>query len=136
MKDKKPIIIAVASVMVAAAIAITAFFIIKNNNKEGEGNSSSSNGSSSQTSNDPKSAIVGKWMYYDEDFGTLDFTYTFNADGTGNYTAAGNFTYKIDGNKITINYDNAPFETEFEIKGDTLNIKDSIGNDTLYKRVK
>ena len=76
--------------------------------------------------------IVGKWVHDDS------YTYTFNEDGTGNYDVGKvmKFTYKIDGNKITILYDgnNSAFETEFSIKDDVLNIKDSFGNDTLYKR--
>jgi len=79
-------------------------------------------------------SIVGSWKYPG-----ADYTYTFNEDGTGTYDAAGNkmeFTYELDGNKISILYtgNTAPFETEYEIKGDELNVIDSLGNDTIYKR--
>ena len=80
--------------------------------------------------------IVGRWKY-----DGADYTYTFNEDGTGNYDAAGTkmeFTYTIEGNKISILYtgNTSPFETEYSIEGETLNIIDSFGSDTLYKRVK
>ena len=87
--------------------------------------------------NQPKEVtLVGSWKYEG-----LDCTYVFNANGTGSYTAFGNkreFTYKTEGNKISILYtgDTLPFETEYSINGDTLNVIDSLGDDTLYKRVK
>ena len=87
--------------------------------------------------NEPKEAtIVGSWKY-----DGADYTYTFNEDGTGKYNAAGTdmeFTYTINENQISILYtgNTAPFETEFSINGDTLNIIDSFGSDTLYKKVK
>ena len=45
------------------------------------------------------------------------------------------FTYTIDGNKLAITYDTGLFETEYEINGDILNVKDSGGSDTLYKKI-
>ena len=84
-------------------------------------------------------AIVGKWKYYEEGSSySADFIYTFNKDGTGEYSMFGAskpFTYTTDGNKLTITYDSAPFETEYEINGDILNVKDSAGSDTLYKKM-
>ena len=82
--------------------------------------------------------IVGSWK--NNDYGS-DFIYTFNADGTGKYDAAGTimeFTYTTSGKKLSILYtgNTTPFETEYSVKGDTLNVIDSIGNDTLYKKVK
>ena len=76
--------------------------------------------------------IVGSWAY-----GSGSFTYVFNEDGTGTY-AGRSFTYKIEGDHISILYDgdSVPFETEYHIDGDTLNVIDSLGNDTLYKKVK
>lgn len=78
--------------------------------------------------------IVASWKYD----GSLDYTYTFKDDGTGSYNTM-EFTYEIkDGNKISILYKGStvPFETEYSINGDTLNVKDSLGRDTLYKKVK
>ena len=72
----------------------------------------------------------------------VEYTYTFNEDGTGKYelrTTSMEFTYEIkDGNKLAITYtgSTAAFESTFEINGDTLNIKDSLGRDTIYKKVK
>lgn len=81
--------------------------------------------------------IVGSWKYQGG-----NYTYVFNEDGTGKYEfggAAMEFTYEIkDGNKISILYtgNTAAFESEYKIDGDTLNIIDSFGNDTIYKKVK
>lgn len=70
--------------------------------------------------------IVGQWEYYDSSSGSTskDFVYTFNADGTGNDI------------KITYDETGGTFELEYDINGDILNIEDSLGEDTLYKRVK
>lgn len=77
--------------------------------------------------------IVGSWEY--ESGG---FVYTFNDNGTGTYDVAGNvmnFTYETDGTKLKITYEGSPaMELEYELNGDTLNVKDSTGNDTIYKR--
>lgn len=83
-----------------------------------------------------KNPLVGSWEYT-----TGGYTYTFNEDGTGTYEMGSSkmeFTYTTDGNKIAITYkgNTSAFETEYSIDGDTLNVKDSIGNDTLYKRKK
>ena len=61
--------------------------------------------------------------------------YTFNEDGTGEY-AGKKFTYKTEGDKISITYDGstAAFESTYEIKDNQLNIKDSLGNDTVYNK--
>lgn len=134
MKNKKKLIgIIIGAVVVIAAAIVTTVIIVNNNNNNGGGD-----GGNRTSSSEPKDLIVGKWKYYDEDFGSMDFIYTFNADGTGQYDVAGSvmkFTYKINGSKISIVYDTGPFETDFEIKDNTLNLKDSFGEDTLYKRV-
>ena len=82
--------------------------------------------------------LVGSWK---NEYLGYDFIYTFNADGTGKYDAAGTnmpFTYTTEGNQISILYDgdSASFDTEYSIDGSTLNVIDSLGNDTLYQRVK
>ena len=81
-------------------------------------------------------SIVGKWASQEYDG---MFVYTFNEDGTGNYDASGTdmpFTYEVDGNKLSITYkgDTVSFDTEYEINGDTLNVKDSNGDDTFYDK--
>lgn len=78
--------------------------------------------------------IVGSWKYE-----SGDYTYTFKEDGTGDYSFSSTkmeFTYKTEGNKLSITYkgNTSPFETEYSIDGDTLNVKDSFGRDTLYKK--
>ena len=82
-----------------------------------------------------KPAIVGSWKYE-----SGSYTYTFNEDGTGKYDISGSvkeFTYKTDGDKLSITYNGstAAFETTYEIKDNVLNIKDSFGKDTKYKKV-
>ena len=82
--------------------------------------------------------LVGSWK--NDEMG-YDFIYTFNEDGTGKYDAAGtimDFTYTTDGDNISILYDGdtVSFDTTYHLDGDTLNVVDSIGNDTLYQRVK
>lgn len=87
-------------------------------------------------------SIVGNWEYEGSKYSSLKYVYTFNEDGTGKYDAAGvtmEFTYELkDGNKIAILYkgNTDPFETEYSIDGDKLNIKDSSNNDTIYNRAK
>lgn len=93
-------------------------------------------GKENKEQDEKKTTIVGSWKYEG-----ADYTYTFNEDGTGNYNAYGTemkFTYTTNDNKISILYDGntSPFETEYSIDGDTLNVLDSFGKDTLYKRVK
>jgi uncharacterized protein (DUF2147 family) len=83
---------------------------------------------------DKANTIVGSWKYEGG-----DYTYTFKEDGTGDYSYYGakmEFTYKTEGNKLAITYNGstAAFETEYSIDGDTLNVKDSFGKDTLYKK--
>ena len=78
--------------------------------------------------------IEGSWEY--ESGG---YIYTFNADGTGTYDISGtimNFTYTADGSVLAITYEgsDAPMELEYEIDGDKLNVKDSMGSDTIYYR--
>lgn len=83
-------------------------------------------------------SVVGQWklnMYGN------DYIYTFNEDGTGNYNAAGTdmpFTYKTEGDQISILYDGdtVSFDTKYSVNGTTLNVVDSLGNDTLYEKVK
>ena len=78
-----------------------------------------------------KNSIVGKWQSKDYS----SYVYTFNEDGTGDYSGA-KFTYTTDGNKISIKYETstAAFESTYEIKDNELNIKDSLGKDTIYTR--
>lgn len=83
--------------------------------------------------NDNKSkTIVGKWALG-------SYVYTFNEDGTCSYDVAGTLmkcTYKTDGDKLSILYDGntVSFDTTYSIDGNKLNVKDSLGNDTIYTR--
>lgn len=81
--------------------------------------------------------IVGSWYYNDNTF------YTFNADGSGSYTAFGNlwgnFTYKEGDGKLTLTYEGFTDPTVFNYKmeGNTLTIlagEGNLGSDTEYKR--
>jgi len=83
-----------------------------------------------------ENGIVGKW---ETKLGTYSYVYTFNEDKTCTYDAAGTLmkcTYEIKDDTISILYDGntAPFETTFSIEGNKLNVKDSLGNDTIYTR--
>lgn len=134
MSKNNKIILGICGAVVAIAAIVAVVVVVINNNNNNGGNSG---GSSSETRTNP---IVGRWKYTDSDLGDLgvSFIYTFNADGTGNYDMSGtvmNFTYTTDGNRITITYDSGPFETEYEINGNILNVKDSGGSDTLYKKI-
>ena len=84
---------------------------------------------------DNSKKIIGSWVYVNSD----SFVYTFNENGTGTYRIEESkmkFKYEIKDNKILITYEGEtkPFETEFSIKKNVLNIKDSFGKDTLYRR--
>ena len=150
MKEKNKLIAIISAVVVVVVVVVVAVVIATNNGNKGGDEASNNNGTTSnstETRDDgvngtstesSDTAIVGKWKFYDPDFGSMDFIYTFNVDGTGNYYASGTdmpFTYEIDGSNLTINYESGPFETEYEINGDTLNVKDSGGNDTLYRKM-
>ena len=79
--------------------------------------------------NDNKKTIVGDWEY--ESGG---YTYHFNEDGTGTYMDTMKLTYTEDNGKVTITYDGMDNSLEGTWEGDTLNVKDSFGSDTIYKR--
>ncbi len=74
--------------------------------------------------------IVGSWTYPN-----TTYTYIFNADGTGSY-AGKDFTYELDGDKISILYDGNtdPFVSTYSIYGNKRNILDSLGNETIYEK--
>lgn len=81
-----------------------------------------------------ESGLVGSWEY--ESGG---FTYTFNSDGSGVYDVAGTqmkFTYTAENSVLSITYEGstAPMQLVYVLSGDTLNVKDSGGNDTIYHR--
>ena len=86
-------------------------------------------------SNAGADSIIGTWEYVDG-----GFTYEFKADGTGVYGFGNlggmNFTYATQDGILSIQYEgNAePTDLEYILDGDTLNIKDSFGSDTIYKR--
>ena len=80
-----------------------------------------------------KDPIVGKWAYGSSE----SFMYTFNSDGTCHYTANNkDCTYKIDGDKIAITYEDstATFDTTFKIEDNKLTIIDSFGNEVVYDK--
>ena len=81
-------------------------------------------------------SLVGDWA--SEDFDGK-FVYTFKEDGTGNYDAYGTdmpFTYKVDGDKLSIQYGDVdvPWDTTFKIADGTLTVKDDAGNDVIYHK--
>ena len=83
--------------------------------------------------------IVGYWKN-DTTLPGYEFIYNFNEDGTGNYNSAGTdmpFKYEISGKNISFFYDgdDISFDTEFEINGNVLNVKDSNNEDVCYNRI-
>ncbi len=76
-----------------------------------------------------KKTIVGDWEY--ENGG---YTYHFNEDGTGTYMGTMKLTYTEDNGKVKITYDGMDNSLEGTWEGDVLNVKDSFGSDTIYKR--
>ena len=87
--------------------------------------------------NKEQQGLVGNWYYNDNTY------YTFNADGTGSYTAfgnlSGNFTYTESEGKLILNYEGTtiPTELNYKVEGNTLTIlagESNIGSDTEYKR--
>lgn len=79
-------------------------------------------------------AIVGSWEYT-----SGGYVYTFNADGTGSYTAGETvmeFTYEDDGSTVKILYSSAtvPNEFAYTISGNTLSIEDSFGEKVEYTK--
>ncbi len=85
--------------------------------------------------NNKTNEIVGSWEYQ----GGGDYIYTFKEDETGTYKVGSTtmeFTYKTEGKKLSITYkgNTEPFETEYSIKNNVLNVVDSLGNDTLYNK--
>ena len=81
-----------------------------------------------------KGSIVGSWTYVDG-----GYTYTFNSNGTGSYTAGTTvmeFTYEDDGSKVSILYtgNTMPSEYAYTISGDILSIEDSFGEKVEYKK--
>jgi hypothetical protein len=83
-----------------------------------------------------KASIAGSW---ESEFGGYMYTYTFNADGTGNYDAAGTIlqlTYADDGSKLSILFagDTLPTELPYKLEGNKLTITDSFGTEVIYNR--
>ncbi len=79
-------------------------------------------------------SIVGSWEYVNG-----GYIYTFNADGTGSYSAGStvmNFTYEDDGKAVKILYtgNTTPNEFTYTISGNTLSIEDSFGDKVEYKK--
>lgn len=82
-----------------------------------------------------KKGLVGTWTY---ESGS-GYIYTFNEDKTCSYEAFGTkmeCTYEDEGTKVSILYkgNTAASTFEYKIDGDTLTIKDSFGQDVIYKR--
>ena len=137
-------IVALVLVLCCAVFVLTACDKTTTSNTTGEvdttvANTATTEGTEESTTSASAgdSALVGSWE--NKSYGS-SYTYTFNEDGTGKYDAGGTlmeFTYTTSGNKISILYtgNTDPFETEYSIDGDTLNVIDSLGHDTLYEKV-
>lgn len=123
----------IVSTLIAVLLCVGLFVLTGcENNKE--------NKEEVSESTSKQESIVGIWKN-DTTLEGYEFIYTFKEDGTGEYDAAGTlmpFTYTINGDQISILYegDTVSFDTTFSVEGDTLNVLDSMGNDTLYQKVK
>ena len=123
----------IVSTLIAVLLCVGLFVLTGcENNKE--------NKEEVSESTSKQESIVGIWNN-DTTLEGYEFIYTFKEDGTGEYDAAGTlmpFTYTINGDQISILYegDTVSFDTTFSVEGDTLNVLDSMGNDTLYQKVK
>lgn len=73
-------------------------------------------------------AIVGSW-------GNNNWVYTFNEDGTGDYSGSG-LKYSTSGDKINIYYSGSesPSSFNYKIEDDTLTFIDSFGSSVVYKK--
>ena len=79
---------------------------------------------------DNKKSIVGDWEYKNGG----GYIYHFNEDGTGTYMGTMKFTYTENNGAVTITYDGMDNSLQGTWDGDVLNIKDSLGSDTIYNR--
>ena len=85
-------------------------------------------------SDNPANLLLGEWIYE-----TGGYTYEFKADGSGTYNVGDTvmkFTYEVDGSTLSLTYEGVttPTDLEYSVEGKTLNIKDSFGSDTIYKK--
>lgn len=83
--------------------------------------------------------VVGTWNYLNDGKTRNDIAYVFNKDNTGSYNFSNmenKFTYEVNGNTITLNYENGGGTNtfEFSIENNILTIKDSFGVDVTYKK--
>ena len=88
------------------------------------------------TKTKPENPLVGSWA--SEDFDGA-FIYTFNADFTGSYDAAGTveyFTYIASQGDLSILYEDTdvPWETQFTVADGKLTVKDDLGEDVVYAK--
>ncbi|MBP5303893.1 MAG: hypothetical protein J6Z00_03300 [Clostridia bacterium] len=79
-------------------------------------------------------AIIGSWEYT-----SGGYTYTFNDNGTGSYSAGGTvmeFTYEDTGSTVSILYTGNTMASEYgyTISGNTLIIEDSFGDKVEYTK--
>ena len=89
---------------------------------------------SSSDSVESSELLVGEWTYE-----TGGYTYNFKADGSGTYKAGETlmeFTYEAGDGILEITYNGVgtPTKLEYSLNGETLNVKDSFGSDTIYKK--
>lgn len=89
--------------------------------------------------NKQSNPIVGTWDLYRNNKSDSDVYYVFNEDYTGSYTIFGStkqFKYETKDGYVSIKYDTAtvPTEYKYSIDNDIINIVDSFGDDTFYKK--
>ena len=114
--------------VLCALIAATAFAAC------GGSSSSSADAPAASAADANANSIVGKWEY-----NSGGYTYDFKDDGTGTYDVSGKvmkFTYEAKDGKLSLLYEGntSPLVLDYSIDGNTLNVKDSNGHDTLYTK--
>lgn len=75
-------------------------------------------------------------------FSGSGYAFAFNADGSGNYSGTSSdgantykpFTFECDGSKIRFYLAEGPFDAEYTLSGDTLNIKSANGATATFQR--
>ncbi len=80
------------------------------------------------------SALIGKWVDYTSDW---EDTYIFNADGTGSYESGFeySFTYTVDGNMLTVEYDEEDIESyNVTVEDSILSLVDKYGYEQCFDK--
>ena len=82
-------------------------------------------------------SIIGTWENNNDGVVNDNISYKFNRNNTGTYkyyTDKIDFTYEDRGNKVVITMNNETIEHDYSIKDGILTLKDSYGENVIYKK--